>query len=62
MFIKHTNHGIIVIIVYVDNIILTGNDSIGIEHAKSFLKSTFDIKNLGELKYFLGIELAKSSK
>ena len=62
MFIKHTNHGIIVIIVYVDDIILTGNDSIGIEHTKFFLKFTFDIKDLGELKYFIGIELVRYSK
>ena len=34
LFIKHSNHVIIVIIIYVGDIILTRNDSIGIEHAK----------------------------
>jgi len=33
-----------------------------IEHIKGLLHSKFRIKNLGELKYFLGIEVARSKK
>eukprot|EP00257_Ricinus_communis_P014733 XP_015572484.1 DEAD-box ATP-dependent RNA helicase 56 [Ricinus communis] len=39
-----------------------GNDNQGIENVKQSLKREFDIKDLGQLSYFLGIEMAKSSK
>ena len=46
--------------VYVDDIILTGDDNLGIAQVKKDLNSVFDIKDLGGLKYFLGIEVARS--
>ena len=45
-------------IVYVDDIIITGNDMHLIDIVRNFLISRFEIKDLGRLKYFLGIELA----
>ncbi|XP_048613276.1 uncharacterized mitochondrial protein AtMg00810-like [Brassica napus] len=48
-----------VILIYVDDNIITGSDKESIISTKAFLKSTFDIKNLGELKYFLGIEICR---
>ena len=50
------------ILIYVDDIIITGSDKEGIISTKVFLKSTFDIKDLGELKYFLGIEICRSKE
>ena len=49
-------------LIYVDDIIITGNDGTSINNVKSFLQAQFDVKDLGILKYFLGIELAYSSK
>nr|GEW31114.1 ribonuclease H-like domain-containing protein [Tanacetum cinerariifolium] len=46
-----------IIKVYVDNIVLTGNNIEEINRFKDFLKSKFLIKDLGKLKYFLGIEV-----
>ena len=46
--------------VYVDDIIVTGNDSEEQVQFKDNLSKTFEIKNLGILKYFLGIEVAYS--
>ncbi|WZZ60344.1 hypothetical protein YC2023_060451 [Brassica napus] len=54
--------GIIVILVYVDDLIITGSDMAGIQATKEFLKSVFDIKDLGEMKYFLGIEICRSKE
>ncbi|CAM8981982.1 unnamed protein product [Rhodiola kirilowii] len=54
--------GRVVILVYVDDIIITGSDKAGINATKVFLKSVFDIKDLGKLKYFLGIEVCQSKE
>nr|GEZ34698.1 ribonuclease H-like domain-containing protein [Tanacetum cinerariifolium] len=44
-------------VLYVDDIVLTGNNIEEINRFKEFLKSKFLIKDLGKLKYFLGIEV-----
>lgn len=46
--------------VYVDDVIVVGNDSIKIEETKAFLNDRFGIKDLRVLKYFLGIEVART--
>ena len=51
---------IAILIVYVDDIIVTGNDPKEIRNLKRHLTSNFDIKYLGQLTYFLGIEVAYS--
>ena len=50
------------LIVYVDDIIITGNLTIEIKELESQLSKQLAVKNLGPLKYFLGIEFARSSK
>ncbi|KAL1206309.1 Retrovirus-related Pol polyprotein from transposon TNT 1-94 [Cardamine amara subsp. amara] len=60
LFTSQSAQGIIVVLVYVDDLIISGNDQAGIQETKLFLKSAFDIKDLGELKYFLGIEICRS--
>ncbi|KAG7599415.1 Reverse transcriptase RNA-dependent DNA polymerase [Arabidopsis suecica] len=62
LFTLPSQEGIVVILVYVDDIIISGNDKVGIQDTKDFLKSVFDIKDLGELKYFLGIEVCRSKE
>lgn len=62
LFSKFTLQGSVHVLVYVDDIIVTGNDSLGITNLKHLLHTNFQIKDLGHLKYFLGIELARSSK
>ena len=45
-----------------DDIILTGNDAGELEVLKKFLARKFEIKDLGALRYFLGMEFARSKK
>ena len=46
--------------VYVDDIVITGSDSTGISSLKSFLHGQFHTKDLGMLRYFLGVEVMRS--
>jgi hypothetical protein len=50
------------IIVYVDDIVVTGDDVDEIARLKAYLSRTFDIKYLGMLRYFLGIEVSRSRR
>lgn len=43
------------LLIYVDDIVITSNDVGAIDSLKSFLLDHFRIKELGDLKYFLGI-------
>uniref|UniRef100_A0A3Q7J8J8 Reverse transcriptase Ty1/copia-type domain-containing protein n=1 Tax=Solanum lycopersicum TaxID=4081 RepID=A0A3Q7J8J8_SOLLC len=59
---QRRDDGIVIVLVYVDDILVTGNDANLIEETKHVLHSYFKIKDLGELKYFLGIEFLRSNK
>ncbi|GKD49774.1 ribonuclease H-like domain-containing protein [Tanacetum coccineum] len=61
LFLKNTNDIFIALLVYVDDIVITGNDSVEINKVKEFLSSKFQIKDLGKLKYFLGIEILEEN-
>ncbi|XP_021991814.1 uncharacterized mitochondrial protein AtMg00810-like [Helianthus annuus] len=61
MFIKSNNSVFIVLLVYVDDIVLTGNNPDEINNIRNLLKKEFQIKDLGLLKYFLGIEVIKNN-
>jgi Reverse transcriptase (RNA-dependent DNA polymerase) len=62
LFSKHEGNDTTVVLVYVDDIIVTGNNGKEICEVKDSLKKKFEIKDLGRLKYFLGIEIAHSTK
>ena len=59
MFVRHSQDGkIVVLIVYADDIILIENDLLEMNWLKQSFSSEFKIKNLGSLRYFLGMEVA----
>lgn len=63
IFYCHTSPGkCIYLIVYVDDIVITGNDVATICQLKKHLFRHFQTKDLGCLKYFLGIEVAQSNE
>jgi len=49
---------IVVLVIYVDDILLTSSGSAGIVETKMYLKRHFVTKDMGHPKYFLGIEVA----
>ena len=57
VFYRNSNSGIILLVVYMDDIVITMSDFKGISSLKSFLQSQFHTKDLGMLRYFLGIEV-----
>ncbi|GFS37380.1 hypothetical protein Acr_00g0051640 [Actinidia rufa] len=64
LFVRHTSHGLVVLLLYVDDIIITGSDSdsAAISDVKNHLFREFEMKDLGQFRYFLGIEVASSPK
>ncbi|XP_044477048.1 uncharacterized mitochondrial protein AtMg00810-like [Mangifera indica] len=49
-----------ILILYADNIIITGDDHKRIEDLKKLLDKEFEIKDLGNFRYFLGMEVVRS--
>ncbi|XP_019098362.1 PREDICTED: uncharacterized protein LOC109131651, partial [Camelina sativa] len=60
LFTLRSANGLVVVLIYVDDIIISGDDKEGIDTTKALLNTSFDIKDLGALKYFLGIEISRS--
>ncbi|RVW12315.1 Retrovirus-related Pol polyprotein from transposon RE2 [Vitis vinifera] len=62
VFYHHNSLGqCIYLVAYVDDIVITCSDKNGIPKLKQHLFTHFQTKDLGKLKYFLGIEIAQSS-
>ena len=60
MFYKHSNEvKVVILIVYVDNIVLVSNDKKELQKLKRRLAADFEIKDLGNLKYFLAMEFVR---
>ncbi|KAA0057585.1 Beta-galactosidase [Cucumis melo var. makuwa] len=63
LFTKASKTGkIAILIVYVDDIVLTEDDQTEISLLKQRMGNEFEIKDLGNLKYFLGMEVARSKE
>lgn len=58
LFIRYTSTSILYILVYVDDIIVTGNDSVAVFDFIAMLHRSFTLKDLVNLHYFLGIQVS----
>ena len=61
VFTRIEGGSMIIILVYVDDILLASNDVDAVNVFKQFLDSKFKLKDLGTLKYFLGLEVARTA-
>ncbi|XP_071740095.1 uncharacterized mitochondrial protein AtMg00810-like [Rutidosis leptorrhynchoides] len=62
LFVKKDTEGFIAALVYVDDILITGNTEAEIIKLKQALDEKFTIKDLGLARYFLSIELCRTHK
>jgi len=60
LFTRQNNSSFTVLFIYVDDILLTINDLTEIQRVKDYILQQFCFKDLGDLKYFLGIEFSRS--
>jgi hypothetical protein len=60
LFIRKTRLGPISILLYVDDLVITGADLEEINRVKHQLAASFEMKDLGDLHFFLGIEVIRT--
>jgi len=61
LFVKYTPTSSIFVLVYVDDILITGSSDTEISSLISKLHSFFPLKDLGPLHHFLGIHITHTS-
>ncbi|KAG8499008.1 hypothetical protein CXB51_005388 [Gossypium anomalum] len=57
LFICHSGSTLVYVLIYVDDIIITGNNSQAIDRFVHDLNARFSLKDLGQLNYFLSIQV-----
>eukprot|EP00253_Pinus_taeda_P024503 PITA_24503 len=57
VYIKEKDGKLLIVVLYVDDVIFTGNDDYLIENFKVVMKEEFEMTDMGLLRYFLGIEV-----
>lgn len=61
MFTKVSGTSFTVVLIYVDDMIITSNDDNAIASLKDFFCTKFRIKDLGQMQHFLGVKVARST-
>jgi hypothetical protein len=62
LFTRLQGSSYIALLVYVDDVAIASNDPAAVKSFISLLNDKFRLKDLGPLKYFLGLEIARSTK
>jgi len=60
VYVKRTTRGIMFLILYVDDILLAGNNLKMLNATKQWLSSIFKMKDMGEARYVLGVEIVRN--
>ncbi|GKV20452.1 hypothetical protein SLEP1_g30576 [Rubroshorea leprosula] len=62
LFMHNSSQGVTLLLIYVDDMLITGSNKEGIAKLKELLCRSFQMKDLGPLTYFLGLEVHSSSR
>eukprot|EP00253_Pinus_taeda_P003845 PITA_03845 len=62
VYTKKVGKSLIILVLYVDDFIVTGSDPNLINHVKSSLKKKFEMTDLRHLHYFLGLQVLQSKE
>ncbi|XP_070023029.1 uncharacterized mitochondrial protein AtMg00810-like [Nicotiana sylvestris] len=62
LFTRKEGEEIDIILIFVDDLLITRNSRRLVDQAKQILHKNFKVKDLGELRYFLGIEVLRSQE
>jgi hypothetical protein len=62
VYTKKVGIHLIILVLYVDDLILTGSDPKLLTHVKSNLKNKFEMTDLGYLHYFLGLQVLQTKE
>jgi hypothetical protein len=62
LFVKKVGKTVVYLVVYVDDLFITGNNEIYVASIKKELKKGFEMTYLGHIHYYLGIEVIHNPK
>ena len=60
MYVKISTWGIVFLTLYIDDILLAGNNLEMIEATTKWLSFVFEMKDIGEIRYVLGVEIIRN--
>ncbi|CAM8997493.1 unnamed protein product [Rhodiola kirilowii] len=61
VYIKNTDHGYVILCLYVDDMLIVGSNESMIKYTKALLNSEFDMKDFGLADVILGIKITRTS-
>jgi len=56
---SHTVHGLVYVLVYVDDLIVAGKSLEGVQMVKASVSASFDVRDMGEVKDFIGMKVMR---
>jgi len=59
VYLKSSNNSFIILSLYVDDILIAGNSKEMIDTTKKWLSSNFEMKDMGEARYVLGVKIIR---
>ncbi|GKV39615.1 hypothetical protein SLEP1_g47362 [Rubroshorea leprosula] len=62
LYVKKKNGVLVIVSIYVDDLLVIGNDEAALNRFKIDMLQTLDMNDLGKMTYFLGMEIDQSSK